>query len=137
MILVSGCLSANQQETESPVEEKIEEDVVQEQPIEEQEPAQELQEPNIREFTITAKKYSFSPSTLTVNKGETVRISITSTDVAHGFAIKEFKINEKLAKGKETIIEFVADKAGTFRFYCSAYCGSGHGGMAGQLIVQE
>jgi cytochrome c oxidase subunit 2 len=32
-------------------------------------------------------------------------------------------------------VEFVADKAGTFTFSCSVYCGKGHRGMKGELVV--
>ena len=34
-------------------------------------------------------------------------------------------------------IEFTADKAGTFPFQCSNFCGFGHGKMKGKLIVEE
>lgn len=90
----------------------------------------------VREFTMTAQRFSFNPSTITVNKGDTVKISITSTDVTHGFAISEFGINVQLLPGKTEIIEFIADKTGTFRFFCSVPCGSGHGRMSGQLVVE-
>jgi len=34
----------------------------------------------------------------------------------HGFAINEFNVNERLEPGKTVIVEFVADKTGTFSF---------------------
>lgn len=42
----------------------------------------------IKEFEITARQFSFEPSIITVNKGDVVRLKITSVDVTHGFAIK-------------------------------------------------
>lgn len=90
----------------------------------------------VKEITMTAQRFSFNPGTITVNKGDTVKISIRSTDVTHGFTISEFGINVQLTPGKTEIIEFIADKTGTFRFYCSVPCGTGHGRMNGKLIVK-
>lgn len=90
----------------------------------------------LREFTITAKQFTFTPSTLTVNKGDRVRLSISDVDVKHGFAITEFGVNLLLTVGKTEIAQFVADKRGTFIFYCLVPCGSGHSTMKGQLIVK-
>ena len=90
----------------------------------------------VKSFSMTAQKWSFSPSTITVNKGDTVKIAIKSTDVAHGFFLSEFGVSETLTPGKTTNVSFVADKSGTFSFTCSVYCGSGHSDMVGTLIVK-
>ena len=89
----------------------------------------------MKEFSITAKQFEFIPSTITVNTGDTVRLSVTSIDVAHGFSISQFKVSEVLAINETKVIEFVADKAGTYSMFCSVFCGSGHGQMRGTLIV--
>ena len=89
----------------------------------------------VKEFTMTAKQWEFNPSTITVNKGDRVKLNIKSLDVNHGFAISDFNVNSRLEPGKETVVEFVADKTGTFTFFCSVQCGEGHGGMKGKLIV--
>ncbi len=91
---------------------------------------------NVKEFKITAKQFEFSPSVIEVNKGDKVRLIVTSTDVPHGIAIKEYGINENLPVGKPVTIEFTADKEGSFTAYCSVFCGSGHGNMKGKLIVK-
>ena len=44
--------------------------------------------------------------------------------------------NYKLEKGEERVIEFVAERPGTYRFKCSVFCGFGHRGMRGKLIVE-
>jgi cytochrome c oxidase subunit 2 len=90
----------------------------------------------IREITVTAKKYEFSPDPIGVKQGEKVRLKITATDTEHGFGVKEYKIDQKLPVGKEQIVEFTADQAGTFVVKCTVFCGFGHGSMKGQLIVQ-
>lgn len=90
----------------------------------------------IKEFNMRAFKWSFDPATITVNKGDRVKLHIISEDVTHGFNLPAFGINENLAPGKTTDIEFIANKTGTFTFVCSVFCGSGHSDMIGQLIVK-
>ena len=89
----------------------------------------------VKEFTMKAKRVEFAPSTITVNKGDKVKITITSIDAVHGFLLLDFNINEKLEPNKPVTVEFLADKAGTFAFKCSVPCGSGHINMSGNLIV--
>ncbi|MAG20347.1 cytochrome C oxidase subunit II [archaeon] len=89
----------------------------------------------VKEFVMTAKQFDFVPGRITVNKGDRVRLKITSVDVKHGFSLSEFGINRDLEVDKQEVIEFVADKVGEFKFRCSVFCGSGHGGMEGVLIV--
>ena len=100
------------------------------------EPAVPTQNGDFKEFKITAKQFEFTPSLIEVNKGDKVRLIVTSTDVPHGIAIREYGINKQLNPGEPATIEFTADKAGTFTAYCSVFCGSGHSNMKGQLIVK-
>lgn len=93
-------------------------------------------EPQVREFTMTAKQWEFSPNTITVNKGDTVKLHITSKDVTHGFNLPDFGISKQLIPTKTVDVEFVADKQGTFTFSCSVPCGKGHSGMNGKLVVE-
>ena len=89
----------------------------------------------VKEFKMTAKQFAFEPSTIEVNKGDKVRLIVTSTDVPHGIAIPEYGINQRLDPGIPATIEFTADKQGTFSAYCSVACGSGHKNMKGKIIV--
>lgn len=93
--------------------------------------------PGVHEIQVTAKKYAFSPEPIRVKKGEHVRLIITATDHDHGFKLEAFNVDQKLKKGVPTTVEFTPDKAGTFPFKCSHFCGMGHGGMKGALIVEE
>ncbi|HEV3219873.1 MAG TPA: cupredoxin domain-containing protein [Candidatus Acidoferrales bacterium] len=109
-----------------------------------QEPAQTLE--------VSAKKYEFAPSEIHVKKGTNVRLKITATDRDHGFEVDPFaqgsdkkgepglkfsvqKPEFKLPKNEAQIIEFSALQAGTYEFKCSVFCGTGHRGMKGQIIV--
>lgn len=90
----------------------------------------------VREFSVSAVKFEFVPATIEVNQGDTVRLKITSGDVRHGIAIQGYNIRKDLPVNQEVTIEFVADKKGEFPFYCSVFCGSGHGTMRGLLVVK-
>lgn len=90
----------------------------------------------VKEFTMTASQWKFEPNTINVNQGDTVKLQITDIDVTHGFSLPTFGINKQLDAGKTTTVEFVADKKGTFTFACSVFCGSGHSGMNGKLVVE-
>ncbi len=91
----------------------------------------------IKDIKLEAFQFEFSPNTITVKKGDIVRIFATSRDVTHGIYIKEYGINSRVSKGKDAKIEFLADKAGSFDIICHVYCGKGHNDMKAKLIVQE
>jgi cytochrome c oxidase subunit 2 len=91
----------------------------------------------VHEITMTARNYEFDPAVITVKKGEKVRLIVTATDRKHGIMIEGYDIDQVLNTGDPTTIEFTADKAGTFEFKCSVYCGMGHRKMKGKLIVEE
>jgi cytochrome c oxidase subunit 2 len=86
---------------------------------------------------ITAKQFEYSPSTITVKKGDHVRLRLTSQDTTHGFSLPEFGVSATINPGKTTEVTFTPDKAGTFTFQCNVFCGSGHQGMKGTLVVTE
>ena len=91
---------------------------------------------SVKEFTMTAKQWAFDPAVITVKQGDKVRLKITSTDVAHGFALADFNVKVDLTPNTEETVEFVADKKGEFTFFCSVLCGQGHREMKGKLIVE-
>lgn len=89
-----------------------------------------------KEIEITARNWEFTPNTIEVNLGDRVELHIESVEGTHGFMLSEFGINERLVPYQDVHVNFIADKKGTFPFSCSVPCGSGHGGMTGQLIVK-
>ena len=93
--------------------------------------------PAPRRIEITAKRFAFSPSEITLKKGEPVVLVLTSADVAHGLRFKELGIETKVGKGQTSELAFTPDKTGTFLGHCSVFCGSGHGGMTLTLHVVE
>lgn len=93
--------------------------------------------PQQREIKITARRFEFIPKTITVREGESVRLVVTSEDVDHGFALKEFDIDQEIKAKQTKVIEFTPNREGRFQFSCSVFCGEGHGDMAGELIVTK
>lgn len=77
----------------------------------------------------------FSPDRLDVRVNDLVRLTIQSKDIAHSFAIDEYRIVKRVGAGAATTFEFRVDRAGTFRFYCNLTDGN-HGPMQGQLVVR-
>jgi cytochrome c oxidase subunit 2 len=90
----------------------------------------------VHEIQVTLKKYEFDPGTLRVRKGEKVRLTLFALDHDHGFRLA-FDVDQKVPKGTTTVVEFTADKAGTFQFRCSTVCGFGHRNMKGTLVVED
>jgi heme/copper-type cytochrome/quinol oxidase subunit 2 len=73
-----------------------------------------------------------------VERGDRVFLRLISSDVYHGFSLPAFGINEVLVKpGELSEVEFIADKVGTFPFYCTITCGVAHAGMRAKLTVVE
>ncbi|MBI5732523.1 dienelactone hydrolase family protein [Candidatus Jorgensenbacteria bacterium] len=81
----------------------------------------------IKEFTMTSffemkdnkPAPQFSIKEISVNKGNRVRINVTNTKGMHDFAIDEYGIKKETPLNEEVTIEFTADKAGEFIYYCS------------------
>lgn len=92
----------------------------------------------VREFTVTGSKFKFDPATISVKKGETVRITFVNAEGMHDWVIDEFTggRTKVLNQGQSETIEFVADKAGTFEYYCSVGTHR-QMGMEGTLSVTE
>jgi cytochrome c oxidase subunit 2 len=87
---------------------------------------------------VTTQQFQFTPNEITVNKGDHVLLRITSLDVTHGIQLEEFNIyNVETPAGETTEVSFVANKVGTFYFYCTVFCGTGHPNHLGTLKVVE
>ena len=91
---------------------------------------------NAQVIPITAQQFSFSPRDITIAKGTTVELDLTSVDVTHGFSLPDFSMRTDVMPGQTSKVRVTFDQAGTFTFLCDHYCGSGHEGMNGQIIVQ-
>ena len=88
-----------------------------------------------REIKVTARKFEFEPKTITVRKGEYVKLIVTSEDVDHGIAIRELGVDEEIKAKQTKVIELTPERVGRFQFTCSVFCGDGHPDMVGEIVV--
>jgi plastocyanin len=101
---------------------------------------------------ISAKKYEFNPAEIHVKNGTHIRLKFTATDRDHGVSFDVYpkgsnkkgdpglvfsaeKPSFKLTKGEAQTIEFDAKQPGTYETHCAVFCGLGHHGMKGAIIV--
>jgi nitrous-oxide reductase len=87
-----------------------------------------------------AVRSSFEPNKIEVMQGDKVTIHITNieqtTDELHGFGLNEYNLNVVIDPGETKTIEFIANKAGVFPFYCTNFCSALHQEMQGYLLVK-
>lgn len=73
-----------------------------------------------KEFIISGQNFSFTPNLITVKKGDKIKITFKNSDGTHNLKIDEFNVATKTIKsGEEQSVEFIADKTGSFEYYCS------------------
>ena len=88
------------------------------------------------EFTVTASNFKYDLKTIKVKKGDTVKIIFKNSEGFHDFIIDEFDVaTNQIGAEEEDEVEFVADKVGTFEYYCSVGTHRKMG-MVGKLIVE-
>lgn len=91
---------------------------------------------NVVTFDVTGGNFFFLPNQLKVKKGDTVVINFKNDKGFHNFVLDEFGVNfDAISDGMSKTVSFVADKVGTFEFYCSVGSHSTLG-MKGNLIVE-
>jgi cytochrome c oxidase subunit 2 len=91
---------------------------------------------NLKVVSLTARRWSYDPPSITLKMGEPVVVEVTSADVHHGFNLPAFGVRADAIPGMKSKVKIVPDKAGTFPFHCDYYCGSGHEGMEGEIVVK-
>ena len=92
---------------------------------------------NPKVIEITAKKFEFSPSEITLKKGEPVILRLTSSDRVHGFMSKPLKIDTDIPSDTTKDVAVTPDAAGNYTVICDHYCGTGHGNMKMKVTVVE
>lgn len=86
---------------------------------------------------ITAKRFEYSPSEITLKKGVPAILEFTSLDRVHGFLVPQLNLHADIKPGETTRVRIVPDRTGTFPFHCDNFCGSGHEDMTGEIIVTD
>jgi plastocyanin len=89
----------------------------------------------VKVIEVSGNNFRFNPATITVNKGDRVRVVLTSVDMQHDFNVDELDVDGPIAvAGEKSEVEFTADQAGKFEYYCSVGQHRANG-MVGTLTV--
>jgi len=100
----------------------------------------ERKDDNTVEVYMTAVRSHFNPEHVSVKQGDKVVWRITNieraVDATHGFSLSQYNIGLSLEPGETQKFEFVADKAGTFPYYCTEFCSALHIEMMGYFLVE-
>ncbi|HTS85588.1 MAG TPA: cupredoxin domain-containing protein [Usitatibacter sp.] len=88
-----------------------------------------------RVIKVVARKFVFLPNDIALKKGETVILEFSAPEVVMGFNLPDYKLRTDIIPGQVSRVKFTADKAGTFPFLCDIFCGEGHEGMSGKIVV--
>jgi len=84
---------------------------------------------------LEASRAGFKPKVVTMRKGESIRIVLTSADEEHCFAVDALRIEKRIVPGKVTEVDIVVDKAGTLPFYCCLE--PENDALRGRIVVRE
>ena len=89
-------------------------------------------------LSLWRKKDTIEKPVLEVSKGDLVVLRLRSSDVVHGFSLKDFGVfvSDGIQPGKTVTLTFRADKIGSFTFSCNSICGDNHQNMQGTLVVR-
>jgi cytochrome c oxidase subunit 2 len=74
---------------------------------------------------------------LHVPVGVPVKLTMTSQDVIHDFAIPAFRIKKDVLPHRFTVEWFTATKPGRYHLFCDQYCGTSHSAMIGWVEVMQ
>src|SRR5260221_4260503 len=84
---------------------------------------------------IVARKFEYTPSEITLQKGVPVILELTTEDVAMGFYAPGLKVDVEIVPGRAVQVRLVPEKAGSFDFSCNVFCGDGHEDIGGKIHV--
>jgi 3',5'-cyclic AMP phosphodiesterase CpdA len=86
--------------------------------------------------SITAKKFSFTPSQIMLRAGTPEILELTSLDRLHGFNCPGLGVRTNVNPGVISRLRVTAKKPGTYPFHCDIFCGEGHSEMVGDIVVR-
>lgn len=84
---------------------------------------------------VVARRWSFEPASIALVRGAPVILELISSDRRHGFLAPALGLRAEIVPGTPARLAFTPDRAGTFPFHCDVFCGEGHDGMTGEIVV--
>jgi nitrous-oxide reductase len=89
---------------------------------------------------MSATRSHFTPDIIRVKQGDEVFFHVTNIeeipDATHGFAIPGYNVQASLDPGEVVSVSIMADKPGSYAFYCTEFCSALHLEMQGWLLVE-
>jgi cytochrome c oxidase subunit 2 len=85
---------------------------------------------------IVAQRFRYTPSDFRVKAGRPVLLEFTALDFVHGFHLPDLNLRADLPPGTVTRVAIAAQPPGVHDFLCDNFCGDGHEGMHGRMIVE-
>lgn len=89
-----------------------------------------------RVIPVVARKFVFVPDEIRVQAGEAVVLELSAPEVMMGFSAPGLGLRADIVPGQMTRLAFTPRQAGQFAFSCDVFCGSGHEGMDGVIVVE-
>ncbi|MBC6472205.1 MAG: cytochrome c oxidase subunit II [Hormoscilla sp. GM102CHS1] len=77
-----------------------------------------------------------SADKLHVPLGKDILLNISAGDVIHSFWIPQLRLKQDAIPGSDAQLRFVATKTGTYPIVCAELCGSYHGMMRTEMVVE-
>lgn len=91
----------------------------------------------VKEITVLGTEYALEPKNLSFVKGERIKlIFVNNGNFSHNIVIDELRVmSNTIPDGQQAVVEFTADKTGSFKIYCSV---GNHMalGMEGQVEIK-
>jgi cytochrome c oxidase subunit 2 len=84
---------------------------------------------------ITARRFVFLPSQITLKLGVPVVLEFLAPEVVMGFSAPDFKVRTDIIPGETARVRLLPQQTGRFEFLCDIFCGDGHEGMHGTIEV--
>ncbi|WRH65056.1 MAG: cytochrome c oxidase subunit II [Planktothrix sp. GU0601_MAG3] len=81
------------------------------------------------------KETGINAGELHVPIGQEVQLNMSAQDVIHAFWIPQLRLKQDTIPGRITELRFTPSKLGTYPIICAELCGSYHGAMRSQMIV--
>jgi nitrous-oxide reductase len=89
---------------------------------------------------MTCIRSKFVPEQFEVHEGDEVTLHLSNVEtvrnMTHGFALSKYGINVAVEPGKTSETTFIANKLGTYWYYCTWFCSALHLEMRGRMLVK-
>lgn len=92
-------------------------------------------QPNSDVFVLS-EMWRWSP-VMILQKDQSYKFHISSRDVVHGYSIQPVNMNFQVYPGYDYVLEFKPTESGEYKVICNEFCGIGHHGMIGKIVVIE